>query len=103
MSKVHLGNEEQAVNDIHDILKAYYKVAMKRFTDNVVLQVTERHLLGSNGPVRSLTSEMVGDLQDGELTDIAGENFSTSSARNDLKIKFERFQKALDVARQATI
>ncbi|CAI6342313.1 unnamed protein product [Periconia digitata] len=103
MSKVHLGNEEQAVNDIHDILKAYYKVAMKRFTDNVVLQVTERHLLGSNGPVRSLTSEMVGDLQDGELTDIAGENFSTSSTRNDLKIKLDRFHKALDIARQAVI
>jgi hypothetical protein len=38
MSKVRLGNEEQAANDIHDILEAYYKVATKRFTDNVVLQ-----------------------------------------------------------------
>ncbi|KAK7177581.1 dynamin family protein [Paraphaeosphaeria sporulosa] len=45
MERVHLSNEDQAVNDIHDILKAYYKVAMKRFTDNVVLQVTERLLL----------------------------------------------------------
>lgn len=103
MSRVHISNEVQAVNDIHDILKAYYKVAMKRFTDNVVLQVTERHLLGSEGPVKSLTLGMVGDLQDVELTDIAGENFSTSSTRNDLKIKFERFQKALDIARQAVI
>ncbi|KFY50419.1 hypothetical protein V495_00273 [Pseudogymnoascus sp. VKM F-4514 (FW-929)] len=35
----HLSNEDQAVNDIHDILKAYYKVALKRYMDNVVLQV----------------------------------------------------------------
>lgn len=32
LRSVHLRNEDQAVNDIHDILKAYYKVAMKRFT-----------------------------------------------------------------------
>jgi hypothetical protein len=38
----HLSNEDQAVNDIHDILKAYYKVALKRFMDNVVLQIVER-------------------------------------------------------------
>jgi hypothetical protein len=46
---------------------------------------------------------MVGDLQDGELTDIAGEDFSTSSTRNDLKIKLDRFHKALEIAHQAVI
>lgn len=35
MAKVAtLSNEDQAVNDIHDMLKAYYKVALKRFTDS---------------------------------------------------------------------
>jgi hypothetical protein len=37
MKTVHLSNEDQAVNDIHDTLKAYYKVVMKRFIDNIVL------------------------------------------------------------------
>ena len=50
LSSVHLSNEDQAVKDIHDTLKAYYKVAVKRFADNVVLQVTERHILGAGGP-----------------------------------------------------
>jgi len=27
----HLSNEDQAVNDFHDILRAGYKVVMKRF------------------------------------------------------------------------
>jgi hypothetical protein len=98
---VHLSNEDQAVNDIHDILKAYYKVAMKRFTDNVVLQVTERYLLGPDGPVKGLTPEMVGDLHDGELIDLAGENFATSATRNELTTKYERYQKALEIAKQA--
>ncbi|EGE85984.2 hypothetical protein BDDG_08929 [Blastomyces dermatitidis ATCC 18188] len=38
LSDERTGILQTAVNDIHDILKAYYKVAVKRFVDNVVLQ-----------------------------------------------------------------
>ncbi|ORY19613.1 P-loop containing nucleoside triphosphate hydrolase protein [Clohesyomyces aquaticus] len=100
---IHLSNEDQAVNDIYDTLKAYYKVALKRFTDNVVLQITERLMLGPGGPVKILSPEMIGDLQDSELADLAGENFSTSGMRNELTNKYERLQKALDIAKQAFV
>jgi hypothetical protein len=100
---VHLSNEDQAVEDIHDILKAYYKVARKRFTDNVILQVAERHLLGVNGPVRTLSPEFVTNLEDSELEHIAGESYVTSSMRNDLASKVDRFQKALQIAKSANI
>jgi hypothetical protein len=30
----HMNNLQQTVQDIHDILKSYYKVARKRFIDN---------------------------------------------------------------------
>lgn len=33
----YLRNKDQAVYNIHDILEAYYKVAIKRFMDNVVM------------------------------------------------------------------
>ncbi|RLM00109.1 hypothetical protein CFD26_107993 [Aspergillus turcosus] len=100
---VHLSNEDQAVEDIHDILKAYYKVARKRFTDNVILQVAERHLLGVNGPVKTLSPEFVMNLGDSELDHIAGESYVTSSMRNDLASKVDRFQKALQIAKSANI
>ncbi|KAL4990003.1 P-loop containing nucleoside triphosphate hydrolase protein [Aspergillus falconensis] len=103
MKRVHLSNEDQAVNDIHDILKAYYKVAMKRFADNVVIQIVERYILGQDGPVRALCSDMVNDLDEGELLEIAGENFLTSSLRNELISKCERFQQALEIAKQAGV
>ncbi|OJD21879.1 hypothetical protein ACJ73_06779 [Blastomyces percursus] len=103
MRCVHLSNEDQAVNDIHDILKAYYKVAVKRFADNVVLQVTERHLLGIHGPVRALSPDFIGDLPQCELEDVAAENFATSSARVELRTRCERLQGALEVAKQAGI
>lgn len=76
---------------------------MKRFTDNVVLQVTERHLLGAGGPVKALSPDMIADLEDNDLMTITGENFATSSARNELVKKLDRFQKALEIARQAAV
>jgi hypothetical protein len=100
---VHLSNEDQAVEIIHDVPKAYYKVARKRFTDNVILQVAERHLLGAHGPVRTLSPEFIMNLEDSELEHIAGESYVTSSKRNDLASKVDRFQKALRIAKSANI
>ncbi|PIG84605.1 hypothetical protein AARAC_010921 [Aspergillus arachidicola] len=100
---VHLSNEEQAVFDIHDILKAYYKVAMKRFMDNVVVQVSERYILGEGGPVKTFSPDLIGGFEDDLLTEIAGENFSTASRRNDLVSTAARFREALDIAKRAVL
>lgn len=61
-STAHLSNKDQAVHDIHDILKAYYKVALKSFSDNVVLQVVERCYLCPEGPVKNISAEYIGGL-----------------------------------------
>ncbi|KAI9759619.1 MAG: hypothetical protein M4579_002187 [Chaenotheca gracillima] len=103
VKNLHLSNEDQAVNDIHDILKAYYKVAMKRFMDNVVLQTTERHILGATGPVKVFAPEFVGGFSETELADLAAENYTTSRARTDIDSRVDRLQKALEIARQAAI
>ena len=97
-NKAHLSNEDQAVNDIHDILKAYYKVALKRFTDNIVIQVVERCYLSSTGPIKSISAEYIGGLPDTDLAHLAAENYATSSSRNDVNAKLERLEKALAIA-----
>jgi hypothetical protein len=94
----HLSNEDQAVNDIHDILKAYYRVALKRFTDNIVLQVVERCYLGTHGPVKSLSPEYVGSLEDADLSNIAAENYATASTRTEISSKLVRLERALQIA-----
>ncbi|EXJ75418.1 uncharacterized protein A1O5_02114 [Cladophialophora psammophila CBS 110553] len=95
----HLGNEDQAVYDIHDILKAYYKVAIKRFMDNVVMAVVERWWLALGGFVGMFDGEFVGNLSDEDLASIAAENHSTTHARADLKEKLRRFEEAHRIAR----
>lgn len=98
VSNTHLSNEDQAVNDIHDILKAYYKVALKRFTDNIVIQVVERYYVRPGGPIKSISAEYIGGLSDADLAHLAAENYATSTSRNDVNAKLERLEKALAIA-----
>jgi hypothetical protein len=94
----HLSNEDQAMYDIHDILKAYYKVALKRFTDSVVLQVIERCYFGSDGPVMLISPEYIGEFSDQDLDEVARETYETARARNDNDTRLQRLEQALAIA-----
>lgn len=98
VKKKNVSNEEQAVNEIHDVLQAYYKVARKRFVDCVALQVIERHFLGPSGPIRSFSPSFVGSLSREELRAIAGEEQTIIEKRKNLTAKLERLQGAQDIA-----
>ncbi|KAJ5381159.1 uncharacterized protein N7496_003587 [Penicillium cataractarum] len=41
----HMSNFDHTVQDIHDILESYFKVARKRFVDNVCVHATDHYLL----------------------------------------------------------
>jgi hypothetical protein len=97
-SAIHLSNEDQAVNDIHDVLKAYYKVAVKRFGDNVLISVVER-LMGDQGALKFFSSEHVGGLSDLQLAEMAAESYTTSAARVELEHRCQRYREAVDVAK----
>ncbi|KAK6519931.1 hypothetical protein TWF506_000225 [Arthrobotrys conoides] len=94
----NLSNEDTTVRDVHDILKSYYDISLRRFTDNVVLQVVERHLLGKNGPVRLLRSEYVSGLEDLELRNIACEDYQAAAKRRELEARLERAKSAQEAA-----
>lgn len=93
-SVAHLSNEASAVHDIHDVLKAYYKVALKRFSDNVINQVVQRNLLGPEGPLTVFAPDWVGKLDTDELAAIAGESLMTSNARKEFTAQLGRLEQA---------
>jgi len=95
--KISLGNEDQAVFDIHDILKAYYNVAMKRFIDNVVVQVVERCFL-LKGPLTFFNTELIGGLSDKDLVSLAAEDYVSSTKRNELSNRIDRLDAAIRLA-----
>ncbi|BAE58758.1 unnamed protein product [Aspergillus oryzae RIB40] len=82
----HMSNTEYTVHDIHDILESYYKVARKRFVDNICMQAADYHLVtGPETPFKLFSSSLVNRLSRDELKDIAGEDASTVRQRINLK------------------
>jgi len=81
-----MSNTEHTLRDIHDILKAYYKVARKRFVDNVCMQAADFHLVtGPHTPLKLFSSEFVGRLSGDDLEAIAGEDPAMKRKRRNLE------------------
>lgn len=93
-------NEEQIKEDIHDSLGAFYKVARKRFVDNVFLQAVDHHLLnGPNSPLWLLSNQWVLQLSDDTLSAIAGETPVITDKRQRLTKSAEDLCDAMRILR----
>ncbi|PLB48222.1 hypothetical protein P170DRAFT_359667 [Aspergillus steynii IBT 23096] len=82
----HINNLHQTVQDIHDILKSYYKVARKRFIENLCLQAADFYLVtGPEAPMALFSPSWVYNLSSEQLENIVGEESSVRRKRRLLK------------------
>ena len=98
MTAASIKSEDQAVNDIHDALKAYYKVSLKRFVDQVIKGPIEDDLFGESGPVRIFSPRFVSLLTDEQLANIAAETSLALTTRAEARVKSERLRSAMHLA-----
>ncbi|KAF2195597.1 hypothetical protein K469DRAFT_744134 [Zopfia rhizophila CBS 207.26] len=81
-----MNNADHTIRDMHDILYAYYKVARKRFVDNVCMHAVGYHLIhGPDTPLKLFSPSFVLELTQGQLQEIAGEDSSLKRKRAQLK------------------
>ena len=81
-----MSNSEHVVQDLHDILFSYYKVARKRFVDSVCMQATDHYLVnGPQTPLALFSPTFVSSLTHKQLETIAGEDQGTKRTRARLK------------------
>ncbi|CAN9393124.1 unnamed protein product [Alternaria alternata] len=93
-----ISNLKHTVQDIHDILKAYYTVARKRFVDNVCMQATDYHLVsGPETPLKVLSPTFVGNLTSDQLEAIAGEDGTSIKRRRELHKQMESLRDGVKV------
>ena len=70
----NMSNVEHTINDLHDNLEAYYKVARKRFVDVMCMQAADHYLVnGQTSPLRIFSPAFVNKLSPKDLDNIAGE------------------------------
>lgn len=83
-------NVDHVKEEIHDILYSYYKVARKRFVDNVYHQAFDHYLLtGPLSPLVVFSQEWVFKLNAEQLEIIASESLTTKERRATLKTTIE--------------
>lgn len=83
---VVMSNDDHTIQDLHDTLKSYYKVARKRFVDAVCLQAVDHFLVsGKTSPLWVFSPHFIGKISDAELHQIAGNKDKTVRRRNMLE------------------
>ncbi|KAL8791488.1 MAG: hypothetical protein Q9213_000105 [Squamulea squamosa] len=91
----NMSNNESTIQLLHDILESYYKVARKRFVDNICMQAADYHLVrGPDTPVKVLSPSFVSGLTPEQLDRIAGEDALTRRTRAELTRQVESLKKA---------
>lgn len=97
---VDRSNLDQVKQDIHDIVKSYYKVSRKRFVDVICRQVIDYFLLeGQHNPLKVLTPELIAKMNDAQLDAIAGEDAATRRERERLRAETMGLEAAMTVLR----
>ena len=92
---------EHVKEEIHDILRSYYKVARKRFVDNVYLQAVDHCLLtGPMSPLAVFSQEWAIMLNVEQLETIAGESPTGKARRAGLLKKIDDLQVAMQILRR---
>lgn len=98
-SKSNNSNDKHTIDDLHDILKSYYKVARKRFVDTVCMQAADSHLVtGPDSPTKVFSPTFVGALTPEQLEAIAGEDLLTKRKRVELNRKIENLELGKKIA-----
>jgi hypothetical protein len=82
MQNHRMSNVEHTVQEIHDILQSYYKVARKRFCDNLCMQAADHFLVqGPGSPLKLFGTALVSALSEEQLMEIAGEDVALRRKR----------------------
>ncbi|KAM0355140.1 hypothetical protein ACHAPU_001001 [Fusarium lateritium] len=91
-------NMERLEEEIHDILHAYYTIALDRFVDNVFQLAVDYCLLhGPQSPLQVFTQDWVINLEPEELERIVGETKIAKKRRSKLAKKIEDLSSALKI------
>ncbi|KAG7403637.1 Interferon-induced GTP-binding protein Mx1 [Fusarium oxysporum f. sp. rapae] len=91
-------NTQHTAEEIHDILQAYYKVARKRFVDNIYHQAVDHCLLsGPSSPLILFCEQWVLDLSDEKLQLIASESRATQERRQSLQTALQDLAQAIEI------
>jgi Dynamin GTPase effector domain len=95
-----MSNTDQIVQELHDILFAYYGVARRRFVDSICTQAADHYLVnGIETPLTLFSPKFVSGLSSEQLDRIAGEDQGVRRQRTQLQRDISSLQEAKKILR----
>ena len=96
----NMGNDEYVIQELHDILESYYKVARKRFVDNLRKQAGDHFLIsGPNTPLKLFSPDFVANLNKDQMEEAVGEDRQVKSNRARLEKTIKELEEAMEIIR----
>ncbi|KAL8669365.1 MAG: hypothetical protein Q9168_006042 [Polycauliona sp. 1 TL-2023] len=100
--QLHMSNAQNLEDDIHDILKSYYELALRAFVEYVNQHVVESYLTDSDGPVLFFNPAYVSQLSQESIEELGAEDVNIISKRKELQETMERLDRAEKIALKYT-
>ncbi|KAH7151975.1 P-loop containing nucleoside triphosphate hydrolase protein [Dactylonectria estremocensis] len=98
--QAHPSLEKNMINEVHDVLKVYYKISMEAFIRSITNTV-EGYVSSKAGPIKGGQSTRILNLSEEHLERIAGEDKSTQNKRFTLKKEIKELESALAIVERA--
>ena len=96
----NMSNEEHTIQDLHDILQSYYKVARKRFVDDLRMYAADHFLIsGKDTPLTLFSPAFVAGLTEEQLEEAAGEDRQVKRQRASLEKETHDLEEATKILR----
>ncbi len=81
-----MSNVDHSIQDLHDILRSYYKVARKRFVDSLRMQAADYYLTtGPRTPLKLFSPAFIAEMTPSQLEEVAGEDLTLKRRRIQLE------------------
>lgn len=100
-NEIHYAGDgrENVEDEMHDLLRAYYELALRNFIYDVRQNITEPFLQGPSGPLLGLSTDFVLGLKAEEVDVLGGEDECVVVGRRESDEKIGRLEVAMRIAR----
>ncbi|KAL2066683.1 hypothetical protein VTL71DRAFT_2755 [Oculimacula yallundae] len=98
--EIHPRATRNTEDEIHDMLKAYYEIALEAFKEHVISQIVEMFLQNPKGPVLGLSDKYVLGLDEEQIDILGGEDDIVVAQRSTSKADIRRLEEAMRIAEE---
>ncbi|CZR66635.1 uncharacterized protein PAC_16536 [Phialocephala subalpina] len=98
--QMHPRGVQNTEDEIHDLLKAYYEIALEDFLSHIQHRIVEPFFQDKHGPVLGLSTDYILSLSEERIEMLGGEDKSVINLRKDTIDKIKRLEDAMRIADQ---